>query len=74
MKRLIAITILALSVGAMLVGCSDKRPTLHIYTLADYIDPDVIQAFEDKHCCKVCVDVFDSNEAMFAKLYNVGQD
>ena len=54
--------------AAMLVGCSDKRPTLHIYTWADYIDPDVVQAFEDKHCCKVCVDVFDSNEAMFAKL------
>lgn len=67
------LSIVLLSV-VMLIGCSDKRSTLHIYTWADYIDPDVIQAFEDKHCCKVCVDVFDSNEVMFAKLYNVGQD
>ena len=61
--------ILALSLALLLaVGCSDKRPTLHIYTWADYVDPDVVQAFEDKYVCKVCVDTFDSNESMFAKL------
>lgn len=49
-------------------GCSDKKPTLHIYTWADYIDPDIIQKFEETYTCKVCVDTFDSNEAMFAKL------
>lgn len=64
LKRLLVVL---LSV-AMLVGCSDSKPTLHIYTWADYIDPEVIQAFEDKYNCHVCVDVFDSNEAMFAKL------
>ena len=52
----------------MLFGCSDKRPMLHIYTWADYIDPDVVKAFEDKYYCKVCIDTFESNEAMFAKL------
>lgn len=64
MKR-IAIMLVALM---LILGCSDKRQTLHIYTWADYIDPDVVQAFEDSHCCKVSIDTFDSNEAMFAKL------
>lgn len=59
---------IALATLAAVFGCSDKRPTLHIYTWADYIDPDVVQAFEDRHCCKVSIDTFDSNEAMFAKL------
>ena len=59
---------IALATLAAVFGCSDKRPTLHIYTWADYIDPDVVQAFEDSHCCKVSIDTFDSNEAMFAKL------
>ena len=59
---------LTLLVGAMLVGCSDKKPILHIYTWADYIDPTVIQTFESLNDCHVCVDVFDSNESMFAKL------
>lgn len=59
---------IALAALVIVFGCSDKRPTLHIYTWADYIDPDVVQAFEDSHCCKVSIDTFDSNEAMFAKL------
>ncbi|MBQ9432559.1 MAG: spermidine/putrescine ABC transporter substrate-binding protein [Kiritimatiellae bacterium] len=45
-----------------------KKPELHIYTWSDYIAPDVIQAFEKKHSCKVVIDTFDSNETMYAKL------
>ncbi|SKA93259.1 spermidine/putrescine transport system substrate-binding protein [Prosthecobacter debontii] len=42
--------------------------TLHVYTWADYVSPDVVEKFEAKHDCKVVIDTFDSNEAMFAKL------
>lgn len=42
--------------------------TLHIYTWADYVSPEVVEKFEEKHDCQVVVDTFDSNEAMFAKL------
>ena len=63
MKKLITLISLI-----AIIGCSDNKPKLHIYTWADYIDPDVVQAFEDSHCCKVSIDTFDSNEAMFAKL------
>lgn len=48
-------------------GCS-KAPEFHIYTWCDYIAPEVIQGFEEKYSCKVVVDTFDSNEAMYAKL------
>ena len=41
---------------------------LHIYTWCDYIAPDVIASFEQALKCKVVVDTFDSNEAMYAKL------
>lgn len=41
---------------------------LHVYTWSDYIAPDVIKAFEDALSCKVVIDTFDSNEAMYAKL------
>lgn len=41
---------------------------LHIYTWSDYIAPDIIQAFEQALSCKVVIDTFDSNEAMYAKL------
>ena len=41
---------------------------LHIYTWSDYIAPEVVEGFEKAYSCKVVVDTFDSNEAMYAKL------
>ena len=58
---------LALAFG-MFAGCTPNKPELHIYTWSDYIAKDVIAAFEKQNDCRVVVDTFDSNEAMFAKL------
>lgn len=55
----------------LLCGCSDKK-TLHIYTWADYIDPEFVTQFEKENDCKVVIDTFDSNETMFAKLMASG--
>ena len=62
-----SLTGLALAFG-MLAGCSPSKQELHIYTWSDYIAKDVIAAFEKQNDCRVVVDTFDSNEAMFAKL------
>lgn len=42
--------------------------TLHVYTWADYMSPEVVAKFEKKEGCKVVIDTFDSNETMYAKL------
>lgn len=42
--------------------------TLHLYTWADYINPDLVKRFEKEKGCKVVIDTFDSNETMYAKL------
>lgn len=42
--------------------------TLHVYTWSDYFDPDVLYEFESRFKCRVQVDYFDSNEAMYAKI------
>jgi spermidine/putrescine transport system substrate-binding protein len=52
----------------LLAGCGSNVPVLHVYTWADYIDPEVLADFEKEFSCSVAVDTFDSNEAMFAKL------
>ncbi|MCB1135419.1 MAG: spermidine/putrescine ABC transporter substrate-binding protein, partial [Chlamydiia bacterium] len=44
------------------------RPILNVYTWGEFISPDVISDFEDKYHCWVEVDVYDSNEALYAKL------
>jgi spermidine/putrescine transport system substrate-binding protein len=42
--------------------------SLHVYIWADYIKPELIERFEQKHGCKVVVDTYDSNESMYAKV------
>ncbi|MGD9613481.1 MAG: spermidine/putrescine ABC transporter substrate-binding protein [Kiritimatiellia bacterium] len=53
---------------AVLCGCAEKKPTLHIYTWSDYVKPELVQRFEAENGCRVVIDTFDSNEAMYAKL------
>jgi spermidine/putrescine transport system substrate-binding protein len=39
-----------------------------VYIWSDYIDPDLVKAFEAQHRCRVVMDYYDSNETMYAKL------
>ena len=50
------------------LGCNKPQPELHVYTWADYIKPELVQRFEQENRCKVVIDTFDSNEAMYAKI------
>ena len=67
MKKVKALAAVALA-GSVLAGFGVEREELRIYTWRDYIAPEVIARFEKANNCKVVVDTFDSNEAMFAKL------
>lgn len=50
-------------------GCSGgNKNTLRVYSWADYLDPDLAKRFESENSCKLQIDTFDSNEAMYAKL------
>lgn len=53
---------------ALLAGCAPSKPVLHVYNWADYIKPELVAQFEKENNCKVKIDTFDSNEAMFAKI------
>jgi spermidine/putrescine transport system substrate-binding protein len=61
--------VLALALPALLAaGCGSKKPVLHVYTWSDYVKPELIDAFEKEFNCRVVIDTYDSNEAMYAKL------
>lgn len=49
-------------------GGGADSDTLHIYTWANYIDDDLIEAFTERTGFKVIVDTFDSNEIMLTKM------
>ncbi len=64
-------SLLVLSGCILLTGCGERSPEvpkLHVYTWADYINPDLVPRFEEEHNCRVVIDTFDANEAMLAKL------
>ncbi|MDO5463067.1 MAG: spermidine/putrescine ABC transporter substrate-binding protein [bacterium] len=60
--------VLLMPLLAIVAGCSDDRPVLHIYNWGDYISEEVVEKFEEANNCKVEIDAFDSNEAMYTKL------
>ena len=62
----------------MVFGCSDSSspeqskgavpPTLYYYTWSDYVDPEIMAAFEASRGVQVVVDTFSSNEELLAKV------
>jgi spermidine/putrescine transport system substrate-binding protein len=46
--------------------------TLYIYTWANYTDDELLKSFEAKTGIRPVVDIFDSNEAMLAKIQSGG--
>lgn len=58
----------AILLAALAAGCGPRQPVLHIYTWSDYIKPDLVRRFQQENNCRVVIDTYDSNEAMYAKL------
>jgi spermidine/putrescine-binding protein len=51
-------------------GCAVDQTDgdLNFYNWSDYIDPDLVTAFEDQYGVKVVEDFYDSNETMLAQI------
>ena len=67
MKKAILFALAAVTI-LFCASCGKEKKVLHIYNWGDYISSDVVKKFEKEYGCKVRIDVFDSNEAMYAKL------
>ena len=65
MRRHLTILAMALLAAA---ACKQQPQTLHLYTWADYVKPELVARFEQEQGCTIVIDTFDSNEAMYAKL------
>lgn len=70
MKKISLLVLLCFVVTMIFAGCGDSRPTLKIYNAGKYIDPAVIDEFEEQYDCKVIYDEFDSNESMYVQIAN----
>ena len=65
--RIVRSSLLLAAIG-WLAGCGGSKQTLHLYTWQDYLDPELVAAFEKANNCRVMIDTFDSNESMYAKV------
>ncbi|KOY82485.1 ABC transporter substrate-binding protein [Lysinibacillus macroides] len=81
MKSLIQATIAILVVSALLFYAADTlsagggkggKNTLTIFNWGEYIDPDLLKAFEKETGIHVIYETFDSNEAMMTKIQQGG--
>ena len=54
--------------SAALAGFGVEKEELRIYTWSDYIAPEMVKRFESANNCRIVIDTFDSNEAMYARL------
>ena len=54
------------------VGTKGSKDTLTIYNWGEYIDPELIGAFEKETGIHVIYETFDSNEAMYTKVQQGG--
>lgn len=66
MRKFILASCVAATVAV--VGCGEKKPVLNVYNWSEYLDKDIVEEFQKENNCRVVVDVFNSNEAMLAKI------
>lgn len=72
MKR-IALTFLLAAAALLSAGCGKNSDTgkngeVVVYNWGEYIDPDVIEIFEEETGIKVVYDEFETNEIMYPKI------
>ena len=60
------IVILAMYFGGVFTR---KNNQLFVYNAGEYLDPEVIEMFEEETGIEVVYDEFESNEIMYAKIF-----
>ena len=71
MKKWIVTLLLAALSATLLTGCSSSKSEngeLYVYNWGEYIDPEVIEMFEDETGIKVIYDEYETNEIMYPKV------
>lgn len=68
-KKLIVVSLIMTMVLSSFTGCG-KTYDLYIYNWGEYIDPEVLDMFEEETGLSVSYDEFETNEAMYPKIAN----
>ena len=67
MKKITSIIIMFFAL-AFLTACSDKGEKVYVYNWGNYMDPEVINIFEEETGIEVIYDEFNTNEDMYPRI------
>jgi len=67
MKKFLLV-VLTLTSALLFTACGDSKVSLKVYNAGEYINTELISAFEKAENCKVIYETFDSNESMYTKV------
>ncbi|MBR6171757.1 MAG: extracellular solute-binding protein [Eubacterium sp.] len=68
MKKILIVGLFLMIGISIFAGTRGSDRTLRIFNAGEYIDPELIAAFEEENNCQVIYETFDSNESMYTKL------
>ena len=72
MKKFVLCVFAAVLTVLMLASCGDEgKVELRVYNWQDYMDPEVIEMFEEETGISVRYNVYDTNENMYNKIKNM---
>ena len=66
-KKYLVLMVIVSIISLFVSGCSGKE-TLLFLNWGEYINYDMVEAFEKEYNCNVIVDLADSNELFYAKV------
>lgn len=69
LKQFFAVMLLA---STFVFAAQAEKQTLNLFIWSEYIDPQIIAAFEKQFDCKVNVDLYEDVESMLAKVQGAG--
>lgn len=67
-KLLICISLLIMTLSLMTACSKDSGEKVYVYNWGEYIDPEVLDLFEEETGIKVVYDEFEQNEEMYPKI------
>ncbi|NLY67662.1 MAG: ABC transporter substrate-binding protein [Tissierellia bacterium] len=71
-SKISLLLILVTAISFLAIGCKDDRPTLNVYNWGDYIDPEIIEEFEEEFNVEVNYSTFATNEDMYISIAKGG--
>lgn len=74
MKKIFALFMTVILVTLTFSGCSTQKKVVNVFNWGDYINPEILEDFEKETGIKVVYDTFATNEDMWAKFTQGGND